>query len=288
MLVDQEGGRVQRFGPPHWPVYPPGAVYARLYDRDRDRGLRAAWLGARLIASDLLPMGVNVDCLPLVRPLVSLDGGRLILLESPLRPALLAGCARTLLAEAAPGQRGWWAAAAADGPTIDRRDYRIGGCWVGVLDCGGSAGWSQRPLPWLFSAQETETGTVLAAMLTLADSSGEPAPEPLSALELRGLGDRPQWLFPTPAPGTAPGGAVALFSALRLPAWTEIGQAGTGAPVCLAAAAGDLVVAVAPGLGWLDRIRGQAAVGGPALLDALEAELQRAPSAFSCVAVELS
>ena len=25
VLVDQEGGRVQRFGPPHWPVYPPGA-----------------------------------------------------------------------------------------------------------------------------------------------------------------------------------------------------------------------------------------------------------------------
>src|SRR4030081_3554520 len=24
VLIDQEGGRVQRFGPPHWPVYPPG------------------------------------------------------------------------------------------------------------------------------------------------------------------------------------------------------------------------------------------------------------------------
>ena len=65
VLVDQEGGRVQRFGPPHWPAYPPGAAYGRIYDRDRDRGLKAAWLGARLIASDLLPMGVNVDCLPL-------------------------------------------------------------------------------------------------------------------------------------------------------------------------------------------------------------------------------
>jgi len=65
VLVDQEGGRVQRFGPPHWPAYPPGAAYARIYDRDRELGLRAAWLGARLIASDLLPMGVNVDCLPL-------------------------------------------------------------------------------------------------------------------------------------------------------------------------------------------------------------------------------
>src|SRR5262245_8039817 len=65
VLVDQEGGRVQRLGPPHWPVYPPGAAYGELYDRSRAQGLRAAWLGARLIASDLAPLGINVDCLPL-------------------------------------------------------------------------------------------------------------------------------------------------------------------------------------------------------------------------------
>ena len=65
VLVDQEGGRVQRLGPPHWPVYPPGAVYGRLYDRDPAAGLAAARLGARLIAADLLPLGINVDCLPL-------------------------------------------------------------------------------------------------------------------------------------------------------------------------------------------------------------------------------
>ena len=65
VLVDQEGGRVQRLGPPHWPAYPPGAVYSRLYDRDPAVGLAAARLGARLIAADLLPLGINVDCLPL-------------------------------------------------------------------------------------------------------------------------------------------------------------------------------------------------------------------------------
>ncbi len=51
VLVDQEGGRVQRLGPPHWPSYPPGAAYGRLYDRDTADGIRAAYLGARLIAA---------------------------------------------------------------------------------------------------------------------------------------------------------------------------------------------------------------------------------------------
>src|SRR5579864_8206897 len=65
VLIDQEGGRVQRLGPPHWPKYPPGAAYGALHDRDRAAGLAAARLGARLIASDLAGLGIDVDCLPL-------------------------------------------------------------------------------------------------------------------------------------------------------------------------------------------------------------------------------
>jgi beta-N-acetylhexosaminidase len=65
VLVDQEGGRVQRLGPPHWPSYPPGAAYGALYDMDRDRGLAVARLGARLIAADLAALGIDVDCLPI-------------------------------------------------------------------------------------------------------------------------------------------------------------------------------------------------------------------------------
>ena len=65
VLIDQEGGRVARLGPPHWPVYPPGAVFGALYDLDPELGLQAARLSSRLIAADLIDLGITVDCLPL-------------------------------------------------------------------------------------------------------------------------------------------------------------------------------------------------------------------------------
>jgi beta-N-acetylhexosaminidase len=64
-LIDQEGGRVQRLGLPHWPAYPPGAAYGALYRKDREKGVRAAQLGARLIAADLAALGIDVDCMPI-------------------------------------------------------------------------------------------------------------------------------------------------------------------------------------------------------------------------------
>jgi beta-N-acetylhexosaminidase len=65
VLVDQEGGRVQRLGPPHWPSYPAGAVYGRIYEREAQLALRVAQAGARLMAADLGLLGIDVDCLPL-------------------------------------------------------------------------------------------------------------------------------------------------------------------------------------------------------------------------------
>jgi beta-N-acetylhexosaminidase len=65
VLIDQEGGRVQRLASPHWPVYPPGAVFGALYDIDPALGLKAARLSSRLIAADLVELGITVDCLPL-------------------------------------------------------------------------------------------------------------------------------------------------------------------------------------------------------------------------------
>ncbi len=62
ILIDQEGGRVQRMGPPHWPAYPAGRAYARF-----DGAAAAlARLGARLMAHDLKDVGINVDCAPVL------------------------------------------------------------------------------------------------------------------------------------------------------------------------------------------------------------------------------
>lgn len=65
VLIDQEGGRVQRLGPPHWPKYPPAEVFAHLAESEGEaRGAQAARLGARLMAEDLAALGINVDCVP--------------------------------------------------------------------------------------------------------------------------------------------------------------------------------------------------------------------------------
>jgi beta-N-acetylhexosaminidase len=64
VLIDQEGGRVQRIGPPHLRAYPAGALYGELYRKDPLLGVEAAHLGARLIALDLLSLGITIDCLP--------------------------------------------------------------------------------------------------------------------------------------------------------------------------------------------------------------------------------
>lgn len=66
VLIDQEGGRVQRIREPMCQRYPSGADIGALYRQDREKGLRAAWLMSRLHAFDLLRFGINVDCLPVL------------------------------------------------------------------------------------------------------------------------------------------------------------------------------------------------------------------------------
>jgi len=64
VLVDQEGGRVQRLGPPHWPKYPSSRAYGRTADPLMRRELTR--LGARLMAHDLRQLGINVDAAPVL------------------------------------------------------------------------------------------------------------------------------------------------------------------------------------------------------------------------------
>src|SRR5271166_7126293 len=62
VLVDQEGGRVQRLAPPQWRAYPSAASYERL-SADLETAARLAYLGARLMAHDLREVGLTIDCL---------------------------------------------------------------------------------------------------------------------------------------------------------------------------------------------------------------------------------
>ncbi len=64
LLVDQEGGRVQRLSAPSWRRYPAAARFAALADLDERAD--AIRLSARLIAADLAALGIDVDCMPVL------------------------------------------------------------------------------------------------------------------------------------------------------------------------------------------------------------------------------
>jgi beta-N-acetylhexosaminidase len=62
VLVDQEGGRVQRLRAPYWREWlPPLDEAARLAPGARARGI---WLRYRLIAEELRAVGIDADCAP--------------------------------------------------------------------------------------------------------------------------------------------------------------------------------------------------------------------------------
>lgn len=66
ILVDQEGGRVARLGPPYWPKYPAAAAIGALFKADAAKGREAAFAVGRLIAEDLAALGFNVACAPVL------------------------------------------------------------------------------------------------------------------------------------------------------------------------------------------------------------------------------
>lgn len=66
VLIDQEGGRVQRLRPPLGRALPPAAAYGRMYAADPEGACRAANRAARLVAEDLAHLGINTDCAPVL------------------------------------------------------------------------------------------------------------------------------------------------------------------------------------------------------------------------------
>ena len=66
VLIDQEGGRVARLKPPHWPEFPTAKAYADLYAKDPMAGVDAAFLGGRLIGEELAQLDITVDCAPVL------------------------------------------------------------------------------------------------------------------------------------------------------------------------------------------------------------------------------
>jgi beta-N-acetylhexosaminidase len=66
ILIDQEGGRVQRMGPPEWPAFPAGAAFDALYEVAPMSAIEAARVNANAIAVTLAEVGINVNCAPLL------------------------------------------------------------------------------------------------------------------------------------------------------------------------------------------------------------------------------
>jgi beta-N-acetylhexosaminidase len=60
ILIDQEGGRVARMGPPHWPKFPAAKIFGDL------NAVEAAYDNAAAIAQTVRASGINVNCAPVL------------------------------------------------------------------------------------------------------------------------------------------------------------------------------------------------------------------------------
>ncbi|MEM9441767.1 MAG: beta-N-acetylhexosaminidase [Pseudomonadota bacterium] len=66
ILIDQEGGRVTRLKPPYWQMLPPLRRIGECAKHAPELAKEAAWLHARLVASDLEPLGITINCSPVL------------------------------------------------------------------------------------------------------------------------------------------------------------------------------------------------------------------------------
>ena len=66
ILIDQEGGRVQRLKSPHWPALPSALSIGKLWRRHQFHGLEAANLLGQIIGDQLADLGITHTCSPVV------------------------------------------------------------------------------------------------------------------------------------------------------------------------------------------------------------------------------
>ena len=66
VLIDQEGGRVQRLRPPHWRAAPPAAAFGEIAARSASMAAEAARLNAQLIGTELIDLGIDTVCAPVL------------------------------------------------------------------------------------------------------------------------------------------------------------------------------------------------------------------------------
>jgi beta-N-acetylhexosaminidase len=66
ILIDQEGGTVQRMGPPHWPSSPSASVLAAAYGKAPMTAIEAARLQGLAIGHMLHEVGITVNCAPVL------------------------------------------------------------------------------------------------------------------------------------------------------------------------------------------------------------------------------
>jgi beta-N-acetylhexosaminidase len=66
ILIDQEGGRVQRLKPPHWRQFPPYRDFGELAEKTLEEALETIRFETLQIAEELRAGGINVNCAPVV------------------------------------------------------------------------------------------------------------------------------------------------------------------------------------------------------------------------------
>jgi beta-N-acetylhexosaminidase len=98
VFIDQEGGRVARLKAPVWPTWPACAIYGKIFARNADAGIAAAYLGHRLIAHEIKAIGVDGDFAPVCD--VPVDGADPIIGDRALSQdsSVIAVLARAALA----------------------------------------------------------------------------------------------------------------------------------------------------------------------------------------------